>query len=1305
MASGDDFANNLFFDLVSLLALFGENFAKQFLSIITAMVGAIRVAGPSWFRAVIGRARENIAAAELEFMSSTSHEVCELWNGQAIVRTMGKEMVKQIIYLEGRENEKEYGLFTLTEAKKHNYMEENGLRGTKAKSLYKMRHPISTDSESLQNTNSKPKSGIRPDRYQKPSQSLSLQSETKTSKHCHSGRASNISLNLHIEKELGKGNIITKSIELVIIALLGILLQSGVVVFSAFTAYNPRLSTNLGGPVKPYAFPLLAVGTVVLVLGMAICSIVIEQSTEEYTWTVQNAEKVNKVSNSRTDQIPSKAEPLSLLSKASTTALGSKILSDPTHNASLTPIKTQISCKETDQPIKMRVFWLQKDHTVSDQSFNSFFIMARSTRQSILTSRRKDDSDLTQYTAKTTQNQAMHHTKHSRNSDKIYKFISNALRLQTLAIARALTGLSGFVLQFEAFRGMSWVCSIAQLIALLLMTILRAYVRRNLLDRPHTEGMDEGYEMDWLALRVGSCPDYLKDIAGGLPDLSRCANCGKMYKDKNSSERDQLHCQVPEWEIFSKPGCLAIPGSFKNPRESTPEGSAIPQEVVNARKRLAELTRWIGPAYGDTISIVNAIEKVMNRFFPLGEQSRNHFVWFLDARVFNEQSISDELNPFKPETGKIKFVVEKDEKGMWKADSREIEAALSLWIYHFRKRGQQVIEIQETSHEVSDWLRPTESSMEMEPFRVLGTYTNTLETDLRFWIRSDIVSALERRVDVSENDVKSQQSLMLGFCNFGGISKEPEGEKKLILGVRSNIQLKHFLAQHIFSAFMWAIADQIPSSRFNETTVEDSAKGEFDFTHNKFLKLKNEKLRGLTRELEGTGLGTLEEMEILLIPPLSLASKLPNKILVEHILERAKSHENGHHWESASGLYCKLLDHMSSIDVYKVILSVINFLSFTLNATFPEDAEAYDNEREYKEENRSRILETLQDSKRFLAATCDLKVLYKNQNRETEYSKIIGFDELKTCEGGNYGCDQNPHDKFEYTDLHTEIINLGQKEKDSSENLQELLKKYVDRKDILGWLPLHYAVTCCSKELISKVLEKWRDGCNQKDSTGRTPLHYAVMRGEKKVVELLLKECTKIEQASDGMLPWHLAAKFGKTEVMETFLTQYRLNKLDINILDKWGRSALHLAASGGHVIVVKQLLEATASVNGRDKFNRTALHVAAYYRYVEVVEELCKAGADIELTESRGHIALVIAAEGKKDSDQKKAHREDQNKNTKTEQFEGDKPRKNNNREEKTKEYENGKEGGRYRGGETRGRETARRCDAGVYGKRKVYR
>lgn len=97
------------FILNRLLALFGERVTTQFMSqalgwadniiiamvplgIVTIIVSAIRVGGPVWLKAIVGRAMENRTAAEVELMSSTSHEVSELWNGQKIVRVAGQAL-------------------------------------------------------------------------------------------------------------------------------------------------------------------------------------------------------------------------------------------------------------------------------------------------------------------------------------------------------------------------------------------------------------------------------------------------------------------------------------------------------------------------------------------------------------------------------------------------------------------------------------------------------------------------------------------------------------------------------------------------------------------------------------------------------------------------------------------------------------------------------------------------------------------------------------------------------------------------------------------------------------------------------------------------------------------------------------------------------------------------------------------------------------------------------------------------------------------------------------------------------------
>jgi hypothetical protein len=101
-------------------------FAMAPLGIITAIVSAIRVGGPPWLRAVIGRARENRAAPEVELMSSTSHEVCELWNGQAVVRMVGRPEIQQLVYLEDYADGDGFGIYTVPAAEQEGYLEWQG---------------------------------------------------------------------------------------------------------------------------------------------------------------------------------------------------------------------------------------------------------------------------------------------------------------------------------------------------------------------------------------------------------------------------------------------------------------------------------------------------------------------------------------------------------------------------------------------------------------------------------------------------------------------------------------------------------------------------------------------------------------------------------------------------------------------------------------------------------------------------------------------------------------------------------------------------------------------------------------------------------------------------------------------------------------------------------------------------------------------------------------------------------------------------------------------------------------------------
>ncbi|KAK1766094.1 hypothetical protein QBC33DRAFT_541800 [Phialemonium atrogriseum] len=105
-AQWNEFADNFATDLSPIVALFGEQVTKQFLSestgfldniifgvaplgILTAVVSAIRVYGNASLKSFIGRAQEAHGVAEAELCSSTSQDVCELWSNGGICRVFG----------------------------------------------------------------------------------------------------------------------------------------------------------------------------------------------------------------------------------------------------------------------------------------------------------------------------------------------------------------------------------------------------------------------------------------------------------------------------------------------------------------------------------------------------------------------------------------------------------------------------------------------------------------------------------------------------------------------------------------------------------------------------------------------------------------------------------------------------------------------------------------------------------------------------------------------------------------------------------------------------------------------------------------------------------------------------------------------------------------------------------------------------------------------------------------------------------------------------------------------------------------
>ncbi|OQD85849.1 hypothetical protein PENANT_c009G03204 [Penicillium antarcticum] len=259
----DDFSNNLATDLAPFLSLFGEQITKQYMSesttlmdyfifamapmgILTAVVSAIRVCGTASLRAFIGRAQEGAGNAEAELCSSTSRDVCELYNNGGIARVFGRPKILEVVHDPNHDfsnkSDDTAGIYTFQEF----------VQG-KGRSIWQK--------EKSRKENMKQKD---------PESEMKQEQDTP-----HTVFSPNLSLNIGIKKQ---PDAVFKAI-----AVGGLILQSAVLVFAGVVTYYLRWEKNGSRP-EAYACPLLIIGTVLVCGGMFYCAFLVGQSTDEDVW-------------------------------------------------------------------------------------------------------------------------------------------------------------------------------------------------------------------------------------------------------------------------------------------------------------------------------------------------------------------------------------------------------------------------------------------------------------------------------------------------------------------------------------------------------------------------------------------------------------------------------------------------------------------------------------------------------------------------------------------------------------------------------------------------------------------------------------------------------------------------------------------------------------------------------------------------------------------------------------------------------------------------------------------------------------
>jgi ankyrin repeat protein len=151
---------------------------------------------------------------------------------------------------------------------------------------------------------------------------------------------------------------------------------------------------------------------------------------------------------------------------------------------------------------------------------------------------------------------------------------------------------------------------------------------------------------------------------------------------------------------------------------------------------------------------------------------------------------------------------------------------------------------------------------------------------------------------------------------------------------------------------------------------------------------------------------------------------------------------------------------------------------------------------------------------------------------------------------------------------------------------------------------------------------------NAPEGDGMTALHWAAEHGDQNLAALLLESgANPGAQTRIGRhTPLHVAARGGHHLVVRTLVDA----KADVNALTTTGAAPLHFAAASGSSETVKILLDSAADVNAREpQWGQTPLMFAAASGRTEAVKVLLARGADVRATAK----IVDISARNRRDS------------------------------------------------------------------------
>ena len=171
----------------------------------------------------------------------------------------------------------------------------------------------------------------------------------------------------------------------------------------------------------------------------------------------------------------------------------------------------------------------------------------------------------------------------------------------------------------------------------------------------------------------------------------------------------------------------------------------------------------------------------------------------------------------------------------------------------------------------------------------------------------------------------------------------------------------------------------------------------------------------------------------------------------------------------------------------------------------------------------------------------------------------------------------------------------------------------VNHKNICGKTALHYAVTFNLIEIADSLL---KNGASvlEADNDGYTPVHIACKYGRENMIVEMFAEISMQSAAVESTMIKNVVTSTtndGKTPLLiarcavnpSSLIVEMLIKKgSDLNLVDHFGNTALHLFSSKDDVDVCKKILRKAGDLLEKKNISlETPLHVAASFGHVKI--------------------------------------------------------------------------------------------------------